>query len=114
MSKFTGCAPPRNPYLLLWQRWRVLTRMTCQQVSTEKDHMTLSLDLCDMLLLRRDDNKDRSVYYKHLQVRDWSLIMGRGGACEVLPLRKGGGGGGGKSFSHAEGGTKRFEVVFMR
>ena len=27
-----------------------------------------------------------------------------GGACEVLPLRKGGGGG--KSFSHAEGGHK--------
>ena len=26
--------------------------------------------------------------------RDWSLITGRGGgACEVLPLRKGGGGG---------------------
>ena len=42
-------------------------------------------------------------------LRDWSLIKGRGGlqngrgegACEVLPLRRGGGGG--KSFSHAEG-----------
>ena len=40
-------------------------------------------------------------------VRDWSLITagkggyktGGGGACEVLPLRKGG-----KTFSHAEGG----------
>ena len=42
---------------------------------------------------------------KHL--RDWSLItgggatMGGGGACEVLPLRRGGG----KCFSHAEGAT---------
>ena len=36
--------------------------------------------------------------------------MGRGGAREVLPLRKGGGG---KSFSHAEGGgTKSLGVVF--
>ena len=35
-----------------------------------------------------------------------------GGACEVLPLRKGGGG---KGFSHAEGGggTKSFGEVFM-
>ena len=30
----------------------------------------------------------------------------RGGACEVLPLRKGGGEGG-KSFSHAEGGAQQ-------
>ena len=29
-----------------------------------------------------------------------------GGACEVLPLRKGGGGGG-TSFSHAEGGAQK-------
>ena len=43
-------------------------------------------------------------------IRDWSLITGRGGAtkqeggaCEVLPLRKGGGG---KSLSHAEGGAQ--------
>ena len=42
-------------------------------------------------------------------IKDWSLITGRGGlqngrggACEVLPLRKGGEGG--KRFSHAEGG----------
>ena len=34
------------------------------------------------------------------QLRDWSLITGRG-ASEVLPLRKGRGGGGG---SHAKGG----------
>ena len=35
-----------------------------------------------------------------------------GGACEVLPLRKGGGG---KSFSHSEGGgTKSFGVDFTR
>ena len=40
------------------------------------------------------------------------LQNGRG-ACEVLPLRKGGGGG--KSFTHAEGGGghKKFGVVFM-
>ena len=47
------------------------------------------------------------------KVRDWSLIIGRGGlqnrsrgggAREDLPLRKGGGGGG-KSFSHTEGGA---------
>ena len=44
-------------------------------------------------------------------LRDWSLITGRrglqnwrGGAREVLPLTKRGGG---KSFSHAEGGTKK-------
>ena len=45
-------------------------------------------------------------------VRDWSLIMGRGGAIK----REGGGhvkfylyenGGGGKSFSHAEGGAQK-------
>ena len=47
------------------------------------------------------------------ELRDWSLITGRGGgyktggggACEVLPLRKGGEGG--KSFSHAEGGAQK-------
>ena len=32
------------------------------------------------------------------------LQNGRGGACEVLPLRKGGGG---KSFSHAEEGAQK-------
>ena len=43
-------------------------------------------------------------------LRDWSLITGRGGglrngrgACEVLPLQKGGGA---DFFSHAEGGTQ--------
>ena len=54
-----------------------------------------------------------------VEVRDWSLIPGRGGATkreggarEVLPLRKGGGG---KSFSFAEGGgTKSFRVVFTQ
>ena len=52
-----------------------------------------------------------------LQVRDWSLITGRGGAtkreggaCEVLPLRKGGGG---KSFSHAEGGAEKVLGYFL-
>ena len=36
-----------------------------------------------------------------------------GGACEVLPLRKGGGGGG-KSFSHAEGwGTQQVLGYFL-
>ena len=52
-------------------------------------------------------------------LRDWSQITGRGeglqngrGAREDLPLRKRGVGG--KSFSHAEGGTQSFEVVFMR
>ena len=45
-------------------------------------------------------------------IRDWSLIMGRGGgACEVLPLREGGGGGT-NSFRHAEGGTISCEIVF--
>ena len=49
-------------------------------------------------------------------VRDWSLSMGTGrgggyktrvgGACEVLPLLKGGGGGG-RSVSHAEGGAQQ-------
>ena len=41
-----------------------------------------------------------AVLHCHLVIRDWSLITGRrggyktgGGACEVLPLRKGGGGG---------------------
>ena len=46
-------------------------------------------------------------------VRDWSLIMGRGGGYktggggprEVLCLPKGGGGG--KSFSHVEGGAQK-------
>ena len=37
-------------------------------------------------------------------VRDWSLITGVG----VEGLQKWGGGGGGKSFSHAEGGHKKF------
>ena len=41
------------------------------------------------------------------ELRDWSLITGRGEATKrewgtVLPLRKGGGGG--QSVSHAEGG----------
>ena len=54
--------------------------------------------------------EERGIYW--CQLRDWSLIMGRGGlqngrgACEVLPLRKGGGGG--KSFSHAEEGAQKF------
>ena len=51
------------------------------------------------------------------QVRDWSLITRRGGgatkreggACEVLPLRKGGGGG--KGFSHAEWGGGAQKVL---
>ena len=49
-----------------------------------------------------------------LEVRDWSLITGRGGGGAIkweegdgqvkyYPYKKGGGGGG-KSFSHAEGG----------
>ena len=44
-------------------------------------------------------------------VRDWSLITGRG-ACEVLPLRKGGGGR--KTLSHAErgGGHSKFWSSF--
>ena len=44
-------------------------------------------------------------------IRDWSLITGRGGlqngrggACEVLPLRKGGAE---KVLSHAEGGAQK-------
>ena len=54
------------------------------------------------------------VTYLHVEfvVRDWSLITGRGGlqngrggARQVLPLRKGGGGG--KSFRHAEGGAQK-------
>ena len=70
---------------------------------------------------------DRFYCFLADNLRDWSLISGRGGgatkwdggggACEVLPKRKGGGGGRGKSFSHAEGrgggGTKGFGVVFM-
>ena len=47
-------------------------------------------------------------YMTRNSLRDWSLITGRGatkreggGACEVLPLRKGGCE---KSFTHAEGG----------
>ena len=35
-------------------------------------------------------------------------------SCEVLSLRKGGGGWGIKSFSHAERGHKKYEVVFLR
>ena len=50
------------------------------------------------------------------QLRDWSLITGRGGsyktggggACEVLPLQKGGGG---IFFSHAEGGGGAQQVL---
>ena len=33
-----------------------------------------------------------------------------GGACEVLPIQKGGGG---KSFSHAEGGAQRVLGLFL-
>ena len=59
------------------------------------------------------------MYCGHIYtVRDWSLIMGRGatkqqgggGACEVLPLRKGGGV---KGFSHAEGGTQKVLGLFL-
>ena len=48
-------------------------------------------------------------YIVNLPFRDCSLITGKGGyktgrgACEVLPLQKGGWGGG-KGLSHAEGG----------
>ena len=53
------------------------------------------------------------------QIRDWSLITGRGGLqngrgghVKFYPSKRGGGG---KSFSRAEGGgTKSFGVVFMR
>ena len=39
-------------------------------------------------------------------LRDWSLIMGRGGGVKT--------GGGGKRFSHPEGGgIKGFRVVFV-
>ena len=49
---------------------------------------------------------------RNVNLRDWSLITGRGGglhnrrggAREDLPLRKGGGG---KSFSSAEGGAQK-------
>ena len=56
--------------------------------------------------------------YHCSKVRDWSLIIGRGGglqngrglAHEVLPLRKRGGW---KGFSHAKGGHKKFwGIVF--
>ena len=60
--------------------------MTYQQVSTgslEKDHMALSLDLWDMASERGDNLLNRasysSVYYKHLEFRDWSLNMRGGG-----------------------------------
>ena len=53
----------------------------------------------------------------HLEIRDWSLITGRGGgyktgggAREVLPLRKGGAE---KSFSHAEGGAQKVLGYFL-
>ena len=52
------------------------------------------------------------------KIRGWSLLTGRGGYntgggdVKFNPDEKGGGGG--KSFSHAKGGTKSFEVVFMR
>ena len=46
-------------------------------------------------------------------LRDWSLITGgggatkrEGGACEVLPLQKGGGGAE-KVLSHTEGGAQK-------
>ena len=53
-------------------------------------------------------------------LRDWLLIMGRGGYktgggghVKIYPYDKEGGGG--KSFSHAKGGgTKSFWVVFTR
>ena len=54
-----------------------------------------------------------------IHVRDWSIIMGRGGyktgggACEVLPLRKGGGAQ--KVLAMLRGGgTRSFGVVFMQ
>ena len=52
-------------------------------------------------------------------LRDWSLITGRGGATKwergvghvkFYPYEKGGG----KSFSHAEGGHKKFRGSFFR
>ena len=53
----------------------------------------------------------KSIQFSATSVREWSLITGRGGlqngrggAREVLPLRKGGGG---KSFSHSEGGAQK-------
>ena len=54
---------------------------------------------------------------RHYFIRDWSLITGGGlqnrrGACEVLPLRKGGGGGGEKVLDMLKDGTKSLRVVF--
>ena len=52
------------------------------------------------------------------EIRDWSLITGRGGykreggVCEVLPLRKGWEDGRKKFKSFSRGGTKSFGVVF--
>ena len=53
------------------------------------------------------------------EVRDWSLIRGRGGGlqnrrgvCEVLPLQKGGGAE--NDLAMMKGGTTSFEVVFTR
>ena len=61
------------------------------------------------------------IKHAYRYIREWSLVTGRGGgykmgggACEVLPLQKGGGGVG-KSFSHAAGGvTIHFGVVLSR
>ena len=64
--------------------------------------MTWLLRGCDNLLNRASYS---SVYYKHLEVRDWSLNMGgaqngRGEHVKFYPYEKGGG----KSFNHADGG----------
>ena len=55
-------------------------------------------------------------------IRDWSLITGRGGgdtkreggACQVLPLRKGGGGAEKVLAMLKGGGTNNFEVVLTQ
>ena len=56
-------------------------------------------------------NSQLMIMQSRPMIREWSLITGRGGlqngrggAREVLPLRKGGGG---KSFSHSEGGAQK-------
>ena len=56
-----------------------------------------------------------------MPVRDWSLITGRegghktgGGACEVLPIRKGGGGEAELFLAMLKGGAQSFEVLFKR
>ena len=78
--------------------------MSLVTVSAESEFNPLSR-------VRSSDVMGILIARKHL-IRDWSLIMGRGGyktrgggAREVLPLRKGGGGG--KSFSHSEGGAQK-------